>query len=100
EVDDSTHAGHDDRINPGISSVAELVSLVRERRRAEPRFRMMEMEDLRDPASVAHDTGAFPETLPLENRALPLNYSYKPGQPDDGVTLEITLRQAEALTPA
>ena len=100
EVDDSTHAGHDDRINPGISSVAELVSLVRERRAAEPRFLMMEMEDLRDPASVAHDTGAFPETLPLENRALPLNYSYKPGQPDDGVTLEINLRQAEALTPA
>src|SRR6185295_15627123 len=36
----------------------------------------------------------------IENRALPLNYAYKPGQTDDGVTLDVTVREAEALTPA
>jgi ATP-dependent helicase HrpA len=84
----------------GISSVAELVELVRERRGAEPRFLMMTPDDLRDPAALAYDAAAFPAALPLDNRALPLNYAYKPGQADDGVTLNVSVREAEALTPA
>ena len=84
----------------GISSVTELVDLVRERRGAEPRFLMMEPDDLRDPETISHDAEAFPEALPLQNAALPLNYAYKPGQADDGVTLDVTVREAEALTEA
>ncbi len=83
-----------------VSSVAELIDLVRERRAAEPRFLMMEPDDLRDPDALAHDTESFPAALPLENTALPLNYAYKPGQADDGVTLDVNVREAEALTPA
>ncbi len=83
-----------------VSSVAELVDLVRERRGAEPRFLMMEPGDLRDPESLAHDAAAFPASLPLENRALPLVYTYKPGETDDGVTLDVTVAEAERLTPA
>ena len=83
-----------------ISSTAELATLVRERRAAEPRFLFMEPDDLRDPATLAHDPASFPPSLPLENRAIPLNYSYKPGQPDDGVTLDVRIREAESLTPA
>jgi len=85
---------------PGISAVAELVDTVRDRKGTEPRFLMMEPEDLRDPEEIAVDPAAFPEELPLENHALPLNYSYKPGQVDDGVTLDVNVRAAEALTPA
>jgi ATP-dependent helicase HrpA len=96
----SKRLGEDASPYLGISSVAELVDLVRERRTHEPRFLFMAPEDLRDPETVAHDADAFPETLPLENRALPLNYAYKPGEPDDGVTLELGVREAEALTPA
>jgi ATP-dependent helicase HrpA len=88
------------KIENGISSVAELVDLVRERRTREPRFLFMAPEDLRDPETIAHDAEAFPEALPLQNRALPLNYAYKPGQADDGVTLDVTVREAEALTSA
>ncbi len=84
----------------GISAVAELVDLVRERRGAEPRFLMMTVDDLRDPATPEQDTAAFPEALPLQNHALPLAYAYKPGQADDGVTLEVGVREAETLTPA
>ncbi|MGH7943854.1 MAG: DUF3418 domain-containing protein, partial [Opitutaceae bacterium] len=83
---------------PPVSSVAELVDLVRERRGAEPRFLMMEPDDLRDPETIAHDADAFPGALPIENRALPLNYAYKPGQADDGVTLDVSLRDAGSLT--
>ena len=82
------------------SAVGELVDLVRERRGAEPRFLMMGPDDLRDPATPAHDSEAFPEAMPMENRALPLAYAYKPGQTDDGVTLDVSVREAEALTPA
>jgi ATP-dependent helicase HrpA len=85
--------------NP-ISSVPELIDLVRERRATEPRFLMMEPDDLRDPDALEHDTESFPAALPLENAALPLNYAYKPGQADDGVTLDVNVREAEALTPA
>jgi len=84
----------------GVSSVAELVDLVRERVAAEPNFLMMESDDLRDPETLTYDAAAFPESLPLENRAMPIAYAYKPGQADDGVTLEVHVSEAEALTPA
>ncbi|MCF7688312.1 MAG: DUF3418 domain-containing protein [Cephaloticoccus sp.] len=82
-----------------ISAVAELVDLVRARKGTEPDFLEMQPEDLRDPATLAQDTTAFPESLPLENRALALNYAYRPGQAEDGVTLEVNVREAEFLTP-
>ncbi len=84
----------------GLSSVAELVDLVRSRRGAEPRFLFMAPEDLRDPDTIEHDAAAFPEAVPIENRAMPLNYAYKPGQADDGVTLEVSVNEAAALTPS
>ena len=83
-----------------VSSVAELVDLVRGHRMTEPRFLMAEPDDLREPDTLAHDAEAFPEALPLDNRALPLNYAYKPGLAEDGVTLDVNVREAEALTPA
>ncbi|MEO6875216.1 MAG: DUF3418 domain-containing protein, partial [Opitutaceae bacterium] len=94
------HASPMNNPSPGISSVGELVDLVRERRGAEPRFLMMEPDNLRDPEALAHDAAAFPAELPIENTALPLNYAYKPGQTDDGVTLDVSVREAEQLTPA
>jgi len=86
--------------NPGISSVAELVDLVRNRRGLEPDFLHLSPDDLRDPDELTHDAEAFPESLPLENRAVPLQYSYKPGKEDDGVALDVNVRAAAALTPA
>ncbi|MDF9833557.1 ATP-dependent helicase HrpA [Ereboglobus sp. PH5-5] len=83
-----------------VSSVPELITLVRERKPRDPHFLEMQIEDLRAPEELRHDTLAFPETVPLENRALPLSYAYKPGQADDGVTIQVNIREAEALTPA
>ncbi|MBI5382911.1 MAG: ATP-dependent RNA helicase HrpA [Opitutae bacterium] len=84
----------------GVSSVADLVKLVRSRQAAEPRFLMFEPEDLRDTETLVHDTAAFPEALPVENRVLSLAYAYKPGQVDDGASLEVHVRDVAALTPA
>ena len=83
-----------------VSSVAELVDLTRERKGAEPRFLMLAPDDLRDPEELQADTEAYPEALPLQQSALPLNYTYKPGQADDGVTLDVPVRAAADLTPA
>ncbi|AWI09735.1 DUF3418 domain-containing protein [Ereboglobus luteus] len=83
-----------------VSAVPELITLVRERKPRDPHFLEMQIEDLRAPEELRHDTLAFPETVPLENRALPLSYAYKPGQADDGVTIQVNIREAEALTPA
>lgn len=84
----------------GVSSVPELVDLVRERRRTEPRFLQMEPEDLRGPEEAAHDAAAFPDALPIENHVLPLDYAYRPGREEDGVTITVSVRDAEVLTPA
>ena len=84
----------------GVSSVAELVDLVRERRRAEPRFLCLEPEDLRGEAAAAVDAAAFPDALQCGSRTLPLSYAYRPGQEEDGVTLALSVRDAEALPPA
>jgi ATP-dependent helicase HrpA len=83
----------------GISSVAELVDLVRERQGAEPDFLRLKPGDLRDPEAVEVAAADFPEALPLQNRAVPLHYAYRPGQDDDGATLAVHVRDWAALTP-
>jgi ATP-dependent helicase HrpA len=53
------------------------------------------------PADVPEpDATAFPTTMELENRALPLAYAYKPGGEDDGVTLQVSVREAATLSEA
>jgi ATP-dependent helicase HrpA len=93
-------ATRENRPIEGISSVPELIDLVRTRRITDPQFLMMAPDDLRDPEALTHDSEAFPAELPIENRAIPLNYAYKPGQTDDGVTLDVNIREAADLTPA
>lgn len=98
-LDEAVYRFYAERLE-NVSAVAELVDLVRERKGADPHCLEMTPEDLRDPETLSQDTTKFPEALPIENRALPLNYAYRPGQTEDGVTLEVTLREAAALTPA
>ena len=85
--------------NP-ISSVPELIDLVRHRRTTDPDFLKLKPEDLHNPDTTSADATSYPAALPIENRAIPLNYIYKPGQPDDGVTLDIPLRDAATLRQA
>ena len=61
---------------------------------------MMDECDLRPPVKARPDKEHFPEAVPIENRALPLHYAYKPGKVDDGVTLTVNIRQVASLTEA
>ena len=83
-----------------VSAVGELVDLVRHQQMTKPKFLFMTGDDLRPPADLEHDAEAFPEALPVDNRVLPLAYAYQPGQDGDGVTVRVSLAEAEALTPA
>ena len=82
----------------GISSVAELVDLLRERRAAQPDTLFVAETDLHDPTEVEIDEASFPPSVPLQNSALPLQYAYRPGQEDDGVTLDVSLAEARKLS--
>ncbi|MDB6166564.1 MAG: hrpB 1 [Lacunisphaera sp.] len=84
----------------GISSVGELVDFVRHQQMTKPKFLFMTEDSLRPPVGTHHDTEAFPESLPVDNRVLPLAYAYQPGKETDGVTLRVTLAEAASLTPA
>jgi ATP-dependent helicase HrpA len=84
----------------GVSSVAEFVDYVRHRAATGKKFLFLQDDDLRPPADTGHDAAAFPAALPVDNRVLPLTYAYQPGQEADGVTVRVSLTEAEALTPA
>ena len=107
-IDEALYRFYADRLQPGragdapeegVSAVQDLVALVRERRGKHPRFLMLAPEDLRDPSTIAVDEQAFPAALPIGTSVLPLTYTYRPGQHDDGVTLEVSPAEAERLTP-
>ena len=107
-LDEALYRFYADRLQPGragdapeegVAAVQDLVALVRERRAKYPKFLMLAPDDLRDPASIAVDEVAFPAALPLGQSALPLTYTYRPGQHDDGVTLDISPGDAARLTP-
>ncbi|SDR84085.1 ATP-dependent RNA helicase HrpA [Opitutus sp. GAS368] len=89
------------RVPPqGISSVPELIDFVRHQQATRPKFLFMAEDSLRSDEEVAHDATAFPEAMPVDNRVLPLAYAYQPGKEADGVTVRVSLAEAEALTAA
>jgi ATP-dependent helicase HrpA len=93
-------ARRDDSPYLGISSVPELIDFVRHQQTTKPKFLFMSEDDLRPPVDAGHDAAAFPESLPVDNRVLPLAYSYQPGKEADGVTVRVSAAEAEALTTA
>jgi len=83
-----------------VSAVGELVDFVRHQQTTQPKFLFMSEDSLRATEEAEHDAEAFPEALPVDNRVLPLAYAYQPGKEADGVTVRVSLAEAEALTPA
>lgn len=105
DLDEALYRFYAARLKPGeggppegVSSVPELVKLVRERDPDEKGFLCIGEADLRPPAELVEAAAAFPETAQLENRALPLNYTYSPGRPEDGVTVRVNPADLESLT--
>jgi ATP-dependent helicase HrpA len=93
-------ARRDDSPYQGVSSVPDLIDFVRHQQTTKPKFLFMAEDSMRSSVDVEHDAADFPEALPVDNRVLPLAYTYQPGQEADGVTVRVTPAEAEALTPA
>jgi len=98
-LDEAVVRFYADRL-PAVSSVGELVKLVRAQQGADPRFLFLTPEDLGGEPEKTPDQAHFPAAVPIENRTLPLHYAYRPGQPDDGVTLTVKAGEAAALSAA
>ncbi len=81
-----------------ISSVHDLNKLVNERVRTEPGFLCAREEDLTGGDDLSCDLQMFPDETSVGNSVLPISYAYKPGQEDDGVTVQVPLPIAEHLT--
>ncbi len=82
-----------------VSSVQDLQREWKRHVTTEPNWLRMEEQDLLG-ALEEFDPAWFPDQVRLDNRALPLDYTYKPGAEEDGVTLRLPYRQAKLLQPA
>ncbi len=82
-----------------VSSVHDLNRVIRDHIARDPDFLCLREEDLLGELPEDFDRTAFPDTAQLENFALPLRYAYKPGQPEDGVTLRLAPGQVKTLQP-
>lgn len=80
-----------------LKNIASVGDLNRFLKRHDPETLKMSESDLAPITDDAIDLSLFPESVRLENTALPIEYSYKPGEKDDGVTLNIPYAQAKAL---
>jgi ATP-dependent helicase HrpA len=98
DLDEALYRFYASRLE-NVSSVHDLNRVVRERIGREPNFLCLREEDLLGDLPEDFDRRAFPDTATLENSALPLRYAYKPGKPEDGVTLRLAPGQAKLLQP-
>ena len=81
-----------------VSSLHDLQRFVKARLAAEPDFLCATEEDLLGDSGADYDRDAFPEQVRLANTVLPLSYEYNPGDEKDGVTVNVPLPVARALT--
>lgn len=83
-----------------LSSVHDLNKLVNERVKSEPNFLVAREEDLTGGDDLSADLQQFPDQAQVHNSVLPIAYAYKPGQEDDGVTVQVPLPVASQITDA
>lgn len=81
-----------------VSSVHDLNRIVNARLRDEPDFLCAREEDLSAGDDLSFNLEMFPDKTAVGNAVLPISYAYRPGQEDDGVTVQVPLPVAEHLT--
>ncbi len=81
----------------GVASIGDLNRLLKEGKDSLSKTLHMAEADL-TPANEDHvDLSAFPDSVQLDNAALPIEYLYKPGEKNDGVTLKVPYAKAKEL---
>ncbi len=80
-----------------VSSIHDLNRFCRNLKPKDKKCLFLQESDLLGKGIANIDRKAFPEKISLQNSALPLSYTYKPGEEDDGVTLSLSPKQARDL---
>ncbi len=97
DLDEAVYRFYAERIS-GVSSVHDLHRVVEDKTRRDPKFCLLREEDLLGGADASFDASLFPDKVLLGNTALPLTYSFSPGEDSDGVTVQVPLPVAGQLT--
>ncbi len=74
-----------------MSSVQELNQRLREELPKNPEFLCAREQDLVGERDLNFDAKAFPDSVTVGNRELPITYAYAPGEEHDGPTLKVPL---------
>ncbi|NKB67891.1 MAG: ATP-dependent RNA helicase HrpA [Candidatus Latescibacteria bacterium] len=82
-----------------VSSVHDLNRLIKDKRGENPRFLFADEDELLDGRDTQLDRQAFPDQLKLDGQVLPLEYAYKPGQEEDGITVKMPYKLIHAIDP-
>lgn len=96
-VEDRLFRWYDARLK-NVSSIHDLNRVVKERMETEPDFLCATEEDLTAGEDFECDLQQFPDEVALANAVLPVAYNYKPGEENDGVTVQVPLQLAGQLT--
>ena len=80
-------------------SVAGLESWLRGLPAERAKILHMRMDDIHPADSDTAWVAQFPDRLDLNGAQLPLRYHFAPGEPDDGVTLQVPVSVLGQLTP-
>jgi len=97
-LDDRLFNFYAERLPDGIGSVADLRKFIKNENGGKDDFLYLNEADLLDPADENAMTG-FPDAVDVGGEKLELSYVYKPGEADDGATLNVPLAQFDALKP-
>ncbi len=82
-----------------VSSLHELNRLLGERN-GDQTFLCAAEADLLGDLQLNYDANAFPDSVHIAEQPLALNYAYAPGEEWDGVTVQLPVELARALSPA
>jgi ATP-dependent helicase HrpA len=80
-----------------VSSLHELNRVLRDKG---PEFLCVAEADLAGGKDLSYDAAAFPDEVALAGQAVPLAYSYSPGEEHDGVTVQLEFSVAQGVSPA
>jgi ATP-dependent helicase HrpA len=79
-----------------ISSVHDLNRLIKSHH-GEPDFLFMSEKDLLGEEILEYDRTSFPDALLVDGRPLDLEYAFRPGRDEDGVTVKIPYKLVDAI---
>ncbi len=82
-----------------VSSFHELNRILRDCN-GDQQFLCASEADLLGDLQLSYDANAFPDAVHLADQPLPLNYAYAPGEEWDGVTVQLPVDLARAVSPA